>query len=109
MDFYTMSDKAIETELGKRLRALRLQKNVTQQSLAEATRLSLNSIKALEAGRSKLSTLIAVLRELDALEQLAHFAPDPGISPLQLARMQGKPRERASGRRNQDDKDEPSW
>lgn len=99
MDFYTLSDKAIEKILGERIKALRLRKNITQQELANATMLSLNSIKALESGRAKLATIIAVLRELSALDQLENFIPETSISPIQLAKMQGKVRERASGYR----------
>ncbi len=99
MDFYTLSDKGIAAELGQRLKALRLGKNITQAELAEASTVSLNSIKALESGRGKLATIIAVLRELGALDQLDSFIPDTTISPLQLAKMQGKRRERASGER----------
>ena len=102
MDFYTLSDKAIESELGGRIKALRLQKNVTQKELADATTLSLNSIKALESGRGKLSTIIAVLRELSALDQLESFIPETSISPIQLAKMQGKVRARASGYRDKE-------
>jgi len=102
MDFYSLTDKGIEAELGDRIKALRLRKNITQKVLAEATSLSLNAIKALESGRGKLSTIIAVLRELGALEQLDNFIPEPAISPLQLAKMQGKVRERASGERIKD-------
>ena len=67
MDFYTLTDKGIEEELGNRVKALRLRKNITQKELAEATTLSLNAIKSLESGRGKLSTLIAVLRGLAAI------------------------------------------
>ncbi len=109
MDFYTLSDKGIEEELGGRIKALRLRKNVTQKALAEATMLSVNSIKALESGRGKLSTLIVVLRELGALEYLDSFVPEISISPMQLAKTQGKVRERASGeyRINKQDDDQP--
>lgn len=110
MDFYTLSDKHIEKELGQRIKALRLGKNVTQKSLAEATTLSLNSIKSLESGRGKLSTFIAVLRELEALEHLDNFIPEVSISPIQLAKMQGHVRKRASGERIKIDvEDEPEW
>lgn len=110
MDIYSLSDKGIEEELGSRIKALRLRKNITQRELAEATALSLNAIKALESGRGKLSTLIAVLRELGALDQLDSFIPEPSISPIQLAKMQGKGRERASGERLKDKaKDETEW
>jgi len=110
MDFYALSDKAIEQELGSRLKALRLQRNTTQKQLAEATTLSLNSIKSLESGRGKLSTLIAVLRELQALDDLDNFIPEITISPIQLAKMQGQVRQRASGERVKSPaKDEPEW
>jgi transcriptional regulator with XRE-family HTH domain len=99
MNFYTLSDKGIEEEFGNRIRALRLRKNITQKELAEMTTLSLNTIKSLEFGRGKLSTLIAVFRELGVLDQLDTFIPETSISPIQLAKMQGKVRERASGLR----------
>ncbi|MCW8900579.1 MAG: helix-turn-helix transcriptional regulator [Gammaproteobacteria bacterium] len=110
MNFYALSDKSIEQELGQRLKALRLQKNMTQKELAEATTLSLNSIKSLESGRSKLSTLIAVLRELEALDHLNNFIPEISISPIQLAKTQGRVRKRASGDRlKPEQKDEAEW
>ena len=116
MEFYTLSDKGIETELGNRIKALRLRNNITQKELADATLLSLNSIKALESGRGKLSTIIAVLRELAALDQLDNFIPETSISPIQLAKRQGKVRERATGYRSQNNsvsgdksKDESEW
>ena len=110
MDFYALSDKYIEQELGNRLKALRLQKNTTQQELAEATTLSLNTIKSLESGRGKLSTLIAVLRELGALDHLNDFIPEISISPMQLAKTRGKVRQRASGERlKSQSEDEAEW
>lgn len=110
MDFYTLSDKGIQRELGRRIRGLRLRKNITQKELAEATTLSLNTIKSLETGSAKLSTLIAVLRELNALDQIDSFIPEPSISPLQLAKMQGRKRERASGgRRKRRSEDDTEW
>ncbi len=110
MDFYALSDKGLEEELGHRLKTLRLRKNITQKELARATTLSLNTIKSLESGRGKLASLIAVLRELGALDQIDNFIPAISISPMQLAKMQGKVRERASGeRRKEKTKDEQAW
>lgn len=102
MDFYTLSDNGILQELGQRLRVLRLRKNISQKELATATQLSLNTIKSLESGQGKLASLIAVLRELGALDQLDNLIPDLAISPLQLAKQQGKQRARASGARRKD-------
>jgi len=110
MNFNALSDKSIEEELGERIRALRLGKNITQKELAGMITLSLNSIKALESGRSKISTLIAVLRELGALDQLENFIPQTSISPMQLAKAQGKVRLRASGERLKNThQDDVSW
>ena len=102
MDFYTLSDIGIEKELGQRIKELRLRRNITQKELSKATTLSLNTIKALESGRGKLSTLITVLRELGALDDLDNFIPQTSISPIQLAKMQGKSRQRATGTRTKD-------
>lgn len=99
MGYQSMSDKAIETELGARIKAWRLRLNLTQQQLSDATVLSLNVIKSLEAGKGKLSSLIAVLREFRLLHDLDSFIREPGLSPLQLAKQQGKVRQRASGKR----------
>ena len=99
MDFFSMTDKGIVAEIGSRIKSLRLRRNVTQQQVSEATALSLNAIKSLEAGKGKLSTLVAVLRELGALDPLDSFIPEVSISPLLLARHQGKKRQRASGLR----------
>ena len=101
MDYHSMSDKAVEAELGARIKAWRLRLNLTQQQLSDATALSLNVIKSLEAGKGKLSSLIAVLREFRLLDDLDSFIREPGISPLQLAKQQGKVRQRASGKRLQ--------
>lgn len=100
MDYYIASDSAIIKELGERLRKLRLQKNITQEELAERTLLSVGTIKSLESGKAKLSTLVAVLRELSALDQLDQFIPPVSISPIKMAEASAKSaskRERASG------------
>jgi hypothetical protein len=44
----------------------------------------------------EILTLIQILRALNALDEIDSFLPDPGISPLQLAMMRGKERQRAS-------------
>ena len=99
IDYYTTSDSAILDALGERFRDLRLRKNITQEALAEHTLLSVGTIKSLEAGKGKLSTLIAVLRELGALEQLDQFIPPITISPLRMAETNARQparRQRAS-------------
>ena len=104
MDYYIASDTAILKELGERIRKLRLRKNITQEDLAEHTLLAVGTIKSLESGKGKLSTLIAVLRELGALEQLEQFIPPITISPLKMVDASTKSanqRERATSSKRQ--------
>jgi transcriptional regulator with XRE-family HTH domain len=110
IDYYTASDSAILEELGGRIRELRLRKNITQENLAERTLMAVGTIKSLEAGKGKLSTLVAVLRELGALEQLDQFIPPVTISPLKMAeagvRLTSTARVRASATVRKDKKNE---
>lgn len=90
MDYYLASDSLILKELGGRIRELRLRRNITQEDLAARTLLAVGTIKALEAGKGKLSTLVAVLRELAALDQLDSFIPPVTISPIKMLEAQRK-------------------
>jgi len=97
MTIYGMSDKAILREIGLRLRRKRLEMNLTQQKLADVAGVNRTTISEMERGNPfGVLTLIGALRALDSLEAIDAFMPDPGISPLQLARMRGKQRQRAS-------------
>ncbi len=111
MNYQTMTDEAICKELGSRFKRLRLRKNITQKEIAERTQLSLKSIQALEGGSGKLSTIVAVLREMGSFDQLENFIPEPGISPLALAKSQGKQRQRAYTKKNPADlsKEKSEW
>jgi len=114
MEFHGKTDQQVLRALGERLRGHRLRRDITQEQLAERAGLSVSTIKGLEAGRGRLDSLVAVLRELQQLDGLDAFLPDPGISPLQLAERRGKPRQRASGgaarpRPATDKKPESDW
>ncbi|OGR26986.1 MAG: hypothetical protein A2277_19940 [Desulfobacterales bacterium RIFOXYA12_FULL_46_15] len=109
MDFYSMTNKGIRIELGDRIKRLRLRKNRTQKELAESACLSINAVQSVESGKGKFLTIIAVLRELEALDELNSFIPDVPISPIQKARL-GKKRERATGMSGKPKKkDTPEW
>lgn len=87
----------IEQELGRRLKARRLEMNLSQTEVAERCGLSRRTITAIEHGEgSTLATLIALLRGLEALDTLESFLPDPGPSPLALAKLQDDVRKYAS-------------
>ncbi len=98
MDYIVMSDKAILEELGSRLRRQRLNQDITQKELAEKAGVGRTLITKMEQGEDfMIDGLLRVMRALNLLAQLDNFLPDPGISPIQLARLQGRERQRASG------------
>ena len=109
---YGMSDQAILEKIGARLKRRRLDRNLSQQEVADQAGLTRTTIGEFERGASSsMLTLIRILRVLGALEELESFLPDTGLSPLQLARLKGKQRQRAS-RKKQDDepeREDPQW
>ena len=100
MKFFSMNNRAVLKEIGGRVRRERLNQNTTQETLAGRAGVSRRVVLDLETGKGcGLSSFIEILRSLRKLDQLDAFLPDPGISPLQLAKLRGHERQRASGRR----------
>ncbi len=96
MSIYGKSDLGILREIAMRLKRRRLNINMSQQELADRAGISRNTVSYIEQGESfGVLTLIQILRVLNALDGIDSFLPDPGISPLQLARMKGRERRRA--------------
>jgi transcriptional regulator with XRE-family HTH domain len=93
-----LTSPQIEQELGKRLKDHRLDLNLSQQEVATRSGLSRRTITAIENGEgSTLTTLIAMLRAMNALDTLENFLPDPGISPMAMTSMlQDAPRKYSS-------------
>ncbi|MBQ7281780.1 MAG: helix-turn-helix transcriptional regulator [Spirochaetales bacterium] len=88
------SDTEVLLETGERLKRLRIASLMTQTDLAEATGVSLKTIKNMEAGKEvSFSTVIRVLRALKMLQNLDNAIPEPSISPNEVIRL-GKQRQR---------------
>lgn len=99
MDFRSMSDKAILILLGERVSRQRLNQDITQGELALRAGIARIVVGRLENGLGcKLENLIRILRALGMVDQLENFLPEPGLSPIQLAKLKGNERQRASGR-----------
>jgi transcriptional regulator with XRE-family HTH domain len=110
MSIYGKSDLAILRGIADRLKRRRLDKNLSQQNLAEKAGLNRTTIRDVEQGKPfSVMTLIQILRALNALEELESFLPEPGISPLQLAKLKGKERRRASPKKKQSNGGESEW
>jgi transcriptional regulator with XRE-family HTH domain len=92
----TPSTEELEIRLGEQLRALRLRRNVDQQTLATNAGVALSALKNVESGKGPtVKTLLKVLRALDRLDWWATLSPTASISPLQLLKSK-RPRQRAS-------------
>lgn len=97
MSIFEMTDQAILGDLGRRLQRRRLDRNLSQQDVADRAGLDRTTVGALEReGRATLLTFVQVLRAVGALDELNAFLPDLGPSPLDLAQRQGRIRKRAS-------------
>ena len=89
---------AILVELGYRIERLRLQRNQSLASLAEAAGVGTATLQRLESGKSvNLTTLIQVLRALNRLADLDNIVSDVEVSPFEFSRSRTQPRQRASG------------
>lgn len=97
----TLSDEAVLREIGHRLAAARLARNLTQAALAEDAGLSKRTLERLESGEvaSRLSALVRVCRALDLIDRLEAFVPAAGAGPVEQLRRASRRRKRASGRR----------
>ncbi len=93
-----MSDPAIASEFGRRLMAERLARNLTQTVLAEKAGVAMQTVVRLEAGSAStgLTGLIRIIRALGLLERLDQLFPESGPNPMDLAKLHGKRRQRAS-------------
>jgi transcriptional regulator with XRE-family HTH domain len=106
-----LTDDAILAELGARIAARRVDLQLTQADVAEEAGIAKRTLERMEAGHSsQLSSLVRVLRVLDALPGLDNLVPPTGPRPMDLLKRKGKVRQRASGKRAAKPKEKPwSW
>ena len=89
------SNEQVMGELGKRIRAARIDMPLTQAELAKRAGISLSTVAKLERGEDvRLSSVLDILRALGMLSAADALVPEVVVRPSDLARM-GKQRERA--------------
>ena len=103
------SAAAIAKELGKRLKQARLNTDKTQVEVAELAGVTRKAVLNAEKGKVSLETLIAIMGALKLIGQLDNFLPVQEVSPIQLAKLQGRKRQRASGQRSSVQQETPEW
>ena len=98
--------------LGERVARHRLNKNLTQETLARQAGIGLATLKRIEHGSNstQLINLINVLRVLGLDQNLELLVPDVPPSPIQVANIQKKnTRQRARKKRTPPADDSPTW
>ncbi len=92
-----MNTEQVLIEIGEKIRRHRLNCDLSQKEVAERSGIGLASVARLEDGQGcTLANFIRVLSALNVLESLDAFLPTPPVSPIQLAKLQGKLRQKAS-------------
>ena len=112
MTLENMSPLAIAEELGSRLKQARLKADLTQAEVASRAGLNRRTILNAEKGKVQLENLVAILVSMDMADQLNLFLPVQEISPIQLAKLKGRERQRASKSKKRNTRikeDKPSW
>ncbi len=112
MKIDNMSPAAIAEELGNRLKQARLRADLTQAEVAARAGLNRRTILNAEKGKVQLENLVAILVAMNMADQLNMFLPVQEISPLQLAKLRGRERQRASKAKNENTRakeDKSSW
>lgn len=91
----SISDEALQNQIGVYIKNIRQQQNKTQTEVAKAANISRSTLSLLERGEAgNLKTLIQILRVLDKLQTLEVFKFKETMSPLALAKAQHKTKER---------------
>ena len=101
IQWQALSDNKAVEQLGKELRRMRLERNLSQAEVATRAGLDRTTVVKLEAGRAAtLLTVVQVLRAMDKLELLDAFHEEPRATPMMLLeaeeKYQRKQRKRAS-------------
>ena len=110
-NWYNKSTQDIATELGANLRQMRLNQNLTQEQLSDETGLSRSAISEMENGKvaTSLFTIIQVLRGLHQFHLLEYWQIAGQVNPLQIGKLPGKERVRATRTKRNQKKDESDW
>lgn len=100
---YALSDAHYLELVGDFVRNTRMEQQKTQAALAEAAGVNRTTLVNLEKGKSvNLLSLVQVLRALKRLDVLQHMEIKPAVSPLQIAALEQKERQRVRSRQTGD-------
>ena len=88
MDLYAQTNDAIMRQIGSKLKELRIEKNMKQAELADASGVSVFTISFVENGKTtSLLTIVQLLRALGHLDYFDSFFQEETISPIAYAKL----------------------
>ena len=88
MDLYAQTNDAILRQIGSKLKELRIEKNMKQAELADASGVSVFTISSVENGKTTSQlTIVQLLRALGHLDYLDRFFQEETISPIAYAKL----------------------
>jgi transcriptional regulator with XRE-family HTH domain len=92
----SISDSFLQ-ELGRKITALRLQKNLTQHDFSAQAGVSKSTLERLERGSSiQLVGFLKILKAMDLLGAFQSLLPEESQSPMTRLQLQRQKRQRAS-------------
>ncbi len=111
------SEQEIIDRIAETLQRERLNQNLSQSQLADLSGVSRRTLVQAETGHNtSIATLAKILIALKATHLLEPFLQEPVVSPVELAKLKGKQRKRATGNRgkgdvsnNKIDEDQGDW
>lgn len=110
INIYSKSDLYYTELIGEFVRSSRLSQNKTQQQLADEAGINRTTLVQMEKGKPvNLMSLIQVLRILKKLHIFSELEVKPQLSPLMLAEIEHKYRQRASPVRDKKEKPKSDW
>ena len=88
MDLYAQANDAIMRQIGSKLKELRIEKNMKQAELSDASGVSVFTISSVENGKTtSLLTSVQLLRALEHLDYLDSFFQEETVSPIAYAKL----------------------
>jgi len=91
INWKVLKDEKVVMQLGKELRRMRLERNLSQAEVAKRGGLDRTTVVKLEGGRAAtLLTVVQVLRAMDRLNVLDGFHEEPQLTPYQVVEQQAK-------------------
>lgn len=105
-----MTAEAVLIELGRRISRRRLDLGMTQADAAREAGLSKRTVEHIESGDDiRATSLIRYLKVLDLTDGLDSIVPETGPRPMEILRMKGMERQRASSKQAENLSKEWHW